>query len=195
VFYSGFLATAGWVLYLVVQRIDAGGQWFRAIPRGYHTAVVGSALFAAGGVGDGIWHTLFGVEVSLDALLSPTHLLLFSGLMLILTSPFQAATARRDGGSPLLAEFLPPLLSLTLATALVAFFFEYLWGPARPGWYWQTYVPVTGFGEDAVGAGVASAMTATIILATPLVLSLRRFAPARTVHGPPTRSRSVGRSS
>ena len=177
VFYSGFLATAGWVVYLVIQRMMPGEPWYRAIPRGYHSAVAGSALFAVGGVGDGTWHTLFGVETSLDALLSPTHLLLFSGLMLILVSPFLAAQARRDDGAPSLREFLPPLLSLLLATSLVAFFFSYLWAPARPYWYLFPYNPLTDDGEVFVGAGVASALVASVVLTAPLVLALRRWRP------------------
>ena len=37
------------------------------------------------------WHTILGVETGLDALLSPTHLLLFIGMAAILTTPVRAA--------------------------------------------------------------------------------------------------------
>jgi hypothetical protein len=33
----------------------------------------GLGIFAMGGVGHGIWHTDFGIETSIYALLSPTH--------------------------------------------------------------------------------------------------------------------------
>jgi hypothetical protein len=46
---------------------------------GYGWALAGVGLVAAGRLLGVAWHRLFGVEVGLDALLSPTHLLLLSG--------------------------------------------------------------------------------------------------------------------
>jgi len=74
VLYSGHLAT---LLYL-------GWQWSRqrTLPAGYGLSLAGALLFVVGGVGDFIWHELFGIERSIEALLSPTHLLLALGLAL-----------------------------------------------------------------------------------------------------------------
>ena len=47
-------------------------------PAGYGLGMVGVVGFAAGGGGDMVWHMIFGVEVDLEALLSPSHLLLFA---------------------------------------------------------------------------------------------------------------------
>jgi len=54
----------------------SGRPWSRALPAGYGLSLLGVLIFAAGGIGDMIWHVLFGIEADVEALLSPTHLLL-----------------------------------------------------------------------------------------------------------------------
>ena len=49
----------------------------------YRIAFLGSVLFALAGVLDLAWHTIFGFEVNVEALLSPTHLLLATSGMLM----------------------------------------------------------------------------------------------------------------
>ncbi|MGQ0743598.1 MAG: hypothetical protein ACT4OS_04525 [Acidimicrobiales bacterium] len=111
-FYSGFLATALWHAYLL-RRLGRP-------PIGYRLGFVGVAMFAVGGVGDLIWHEIFGIEVDLEALFSPSHLVLFAGALAILTSPFRAAWVDRRPQSQI--RLGPALASLALATALVSFF-------------------------------------------------------------------------
>ena len=66
-----------------------------------------------GAVGDMVWHIVFGFEVSVEALLSPTHLLLALGGTLIVTGPVRAAWQRtRSGGW---SSLLPALIALALA--------------------------------------------------------------------------------
>ncbi len=57
---------------------------------GYGLSLLGVSIFALGGVSDMIWHMLFGIEVNVDALLSPTHLLLAVGMALIVSGPLRA---------------------------------------------------------------------------------------------------------
>ena len=38
-----------------------------------------------------LWHLAFGIEIGLDALVSPTHLLLLTSGVLLLTCPLRAA--------------------------------------------------------------------------------------------------------
>ena len=177
VFYSGFLATAGWIFLLIRRNVATGHGWVQSIPSGYYPAAVGIAVFAAGGLGDGIWHTLLGVETSLDALLSPTHLLLFIGMLMIVISPYLATLKRARIERPGWNEFLVPFLSVLLATSLVAFFFAYLWGPAETSWYETVYNPETGGGYFKVAGGIAAMLAAAIISTAPLVLILRRWRP------------------
>lgn len=75
--YAGFGAAAA-VLLLASSRVEEGRFRLRP-PVGYRAAVIGVPLFLAGGVGDSIWHTIFGIEQDVDALLSPTHLVLGLG--------------------------------------------------------------------------------------------------------------------
>src|SRR5215831_18761197 len=91
-----------------------GYDWRRALPAGYGLSFLGSLIFAAGGVGDILWHSLFGIERSIEALYSPTHLTLAVGSALIMSGPLRAAWRRPDGASSFTWRHqLPMLLSLT----------------------------------------------------------------------------------
>lgn len=118
-FYSGFAACAVAILAPVVMAKPRVGSWREAVPAGYGYAVAGVLIFAVGGLFDMVWHTLFGIEFSTDALLSPSHLLLGTGAALIVSAPFVAAPrrARTD-----LAGQLPGVLSLTLLLGVFTFF-------------------------------------------------------------------------
>jgi hypothetical protein len=124
-FYSGFAALAAWVWWSVWRRRRPGTSLRTAIPPGYGLAVVGLALFLASGLGDMAWHLAFGIERSIAALLSPTHLGLFLGALLAVTAPLRSAWAAPDGRAGL-GRLLPAVLSATLAGVLVAFMFQYL---------------------------------------------------------------------
>lgn len=185
VFYSGFAATALWITWRTKRRLVPGRSFAEAVPKGYGLGLVGLGLFAVGGIGDMIWHVIFGIEVQIDALMSPTHLLLFAGVVLVVTSPFRAAWNTPGAGvSRSLAAFLPVLGSLTLASALAAFMFMYL-SPfldmdMGAG---QNRSLNQAFGGDRVGyarylslrGGIAAFMVTTVILFAPVLLMLRRW--------------------
>ncbi len=176
-FYSGFGATTAWIAHCVQRE---GG-----VPRGYAPAVVGLVAFAAGGVGDLIWHTLFGIEKDVEALLSPTHLVLFASLVLILASPFQAAWSVPQD-APSFRSFLPALFSLTLVTALCLFFLMYVTpfntfdSLARRDVYIASLPDARiaqNYRDLSVRAGLASFYVTTVVLLAPLLLVLRRWRP------------------
>ncbi len=172
-FYSGFVALASWLVVVRFRyRSEIGTDIFWA-PQGYRPAMYGIGIFALGGFGDAIWHELLGVETSFDALLSPTHLLLFVGGSLIISSPFRARWRDRNDSTPSYGDFFPALASLTLATSLAAFFFQYAWAPAQTGLYRIPYEP----GNDEFWAvlGFLSIMAATLITFAPLLLASRRW--------------------
>ncbi len=54
------------------------------------------------------WHIIFGIEQNVDALLSPTHLVLLIGALLILSSPFRAGWSNNAMKAPGWREFAPP---------------------------------------------------------------------------------------
>lgn len=121
-FYSGFAASALAVLAPAVLARPRTASWRAAIPAGYAYAVAGVFIFAAGGVFDMVWHLLFGIEFAVDALLSPSHLLLGTGAALIVSAPFVAARGRAGRG---LVEQLPAVLSLTMLLGVFTFFTLY----------------------------------------------------------------------
>jgi hypothetical protein len=188
VFYSGFAATALWVLFMVQTRRAEHATWTQAVPRGYGLGVVGVAVFAVGGVGDLLWHQVFGIETGIAALLSPTHLLLFTGVALILLAPFRAAWSSPEPPPAGLLGVAPALLSITLLTALVAFFFQYsslfsldlAFSAAEPVRSSQGQAPqldgvYEGWAQDLQITGIMAALLTGLILAAPLLLMLRRW--------------------
>lgn len=161
VFYAGFGTSVLWIGLMSRRRARPAFDWrMRSLPPGYDHARVGIALFALGGIGDALWHTAFGVEKGVDALLSPTHLLLFVGLVLVLTAPIRAAHASPSSspGAWVLVG------SLTSTTALIGFFLNFVWGLGISEFVRVPYDAVSGTGETQVIAGVASMLVATAVL-------------------------------
>jgi hypothetical protein len=179
VLYSGLLASIlvnGW---MVLRRYLGGLSGREAIPPGYALGLIGLAVFAVGGFADLLWHTAFGIEQSIDALLSPPHLTMFFGALLALTSPLRAAWASSDDeeGRPSLVRLLPVVLAIALATAVVAFFFMYL------SVFTNSEVSGSRLGRRVTGTlrmysqqvGIASILMTNVILFAPLLLLMRRW--------------------
>ncbi|MFB6179320.1 MAG: hypothetical protein ABEI77_06305 [Halorientalis sp.] len=99
IFYTAFLGIAGLLGVTIYRRRVAGAAWSNAVPDGYRVSLVGVGLFFVGGIGDLFWHELFGIETSVEALLSPTHLTLFLGGLLFLTGPVRAAWRQPDANT------------------------------------------------------------------------------------------------
>lgn len=105
----------------------------------YRIAFLGSVLFAVAGVLDLVWHTLFGFEVSVEALLSPTHLLLATSGMLMIGAPIRAAGVRLLDGAPRSWRTAGPVaVPLAMAVAILVAFTQYanpvarVWAEALP---------------------------------------------------------------
>ncbi len=96
----------------------------RALPHGYGLSMVGAVLYVFAGIGDFLWHDAFGVEESIEALLSPTHLVLAIGGFLMVTGVLRAAWLNAAAQKTLLTQ-LPALLSLTFALSMLTFFTQY----------------------------------------------------------------------
>lgn len=169
VFYAGFTVLAAWIGLVGYRRRRPGVGVLDWFPAAYRPAVLGLVIFAIGGVGDGIWHTVFGVEVGIDALLSPTHLVLFAGSVLLLWTPVRASAARADR-SPWLA-----VGAATLTTALLVFLTQYLWLVPHPWYAQQFFDPDSGAGSDMVQLFLGSAMVSAAVLVGPLRLVARHW--------------------
>jgi hypothetical protein len=95
------------------------------LPYGYGASLVGLILFAIGGVFDLWWHTRYGIESDINALVSPSHLWLATGAALIIVGPIRSIAARygRDAGGWKIAG--PAIVSFTAVFMLIGFFTQY----------------------------------------------------------------------
>ncbi|QCO97253.1 hypothetical protein FCN77_05370 [Arthrobacter sp. 24S4-2] len=129
--YSGMVATALWTAAVIWRNRKPGQPLSQAVPSGYRGTAVGLVLFAVAGGLDLLWHELLGIEVTLDALVSPTHLLLGFSLFLILGTAVRSARAASRAGN---LEWTPAaLFAVVLMTGLGAFFLIYCSAFVRPG--------------------------------------------------------------
>jgi hypothetical protein len=183
VLYSGFVVLMAWMVWIALRarlRHRAAG----ALPVGYGLGMVGMGLFAASAVADGIWHTLFGVEVGIEAQFSPTHIGLFLGALLIFTTPLRAAwSSNQPGPAPTMRAFLPVLFSLAWTTLLVQFLFLYVsafredaptLASGRPG---AGLAAIPAYLELTRVRGLVSVQVTNLLLLGPLLLLVRRWRP------------------
>ncbi|HEX6684672.1 MAG TPA: hypothetical protein VF062_17840 [Candidatus Limnocylindrales bacterium] len=167
VFYSGLAAFFGWlaVVGLMVRRPgDSPQAVFGRLPVGYKAGTIGAAIFAVGGAADMFWHELLGIETSIDALLSPPHIVLLCGFLLMGTTAWRSQRAVSDTAT------IPELISLASVVAVVGFFLNYL-APFR----WAA--PNTPFvqyqDEQNVILWIAGLLAFTMIFLIPVLWQLR----------------------
>lgn len=129
ILYSGVAATVAVHLW---EQSRAGGT-----QPGYAQSLAGGVLVLVAGVVDGAWHTVFGIEADLNALLSPPHLLLITAGTLVFAGPLRAALRAPAGA----AGGLPTAFSAAFVVTGLGFFTQY----ANP------FTQV--FAEVAAGAG------------------------------------------
>ena len=203
VFYSGFTAAVTTVAVMVIRRRATTDSLRSAIPAGYELTVVGFALFAVGGIGDGIWHTIFGIESTIDALLSPTHLLMLAGMSIAIAAPIRAAQRQTPLPSlepntepteldprpkthphprtdlrptPDTAPTLGSFLPVVLSLALLTTGVAFFFLYANGFANWPTTNPFRPNESDVLaGYGVLATLASTIILLTPTLYLLNRW--------------------
>lgn len=182
VLYSGFGVAALFAVELVRTRRAPGGAWCAAVPVGHGLTIGALAGFGVAAVGDLVWHETLGIEVGIEALLSPTHLLLLAAGIVALSAPVRAAW-REPEIRPTLRSFLPVALSTTLLVALVSFFLLYLSpfsndaaGTAFDRFQGQLHEhPSNETAELRQLLGVASILMTSVLAAAPLAFLARRW--------------------
>ncbi len=122
--YSGFTVCAI-ALLAYAWKHRAGRTFFATVPKGYGPSLLGVFIFAIGGGADMVWHIVFGIEKDIEALLSPTHLLLAIGGALMLSGPLRAAWYRRGELGTKISAWLPAALSITFTLSLLAFMTQF----------------------------------------------------------------------
>ena len=165
VLYSGFFAAIAYSAVAGIRRRRAG---LEASVGDDRVATLGLVLFAASGVGDMLWHEVVGVEADLEALVSPTHLLLMIGGLLMVTLPIRAVAGDRR-------QRLAVLLSVGLALAVVMFFLMYLSPWAEPNSFRDAYVPDDDIAALKLQTGMATILVTTTLLSGAVLWAARRF--------------------
>lgn len=90
VLYGGVAASAG-VLGALALVQGPRAPWAR-LP----AATVGVGVLTVGGASDLLWHEAFGIEAAFEALVSPPHLIIFAGLVLLMAAPVAAVAEGPD---------------------------------------------------------------------------------------------------
>lgn len=187
VLYSGFMLTALFLVGYWLGHRAPGAPWQSGLPAGYEMSLVGVVVFGCSGFADMIWHLIFGIEQSIDALFSPTHLGLIVGGVLIAAGPLRAAwrrgpAARQGTKAPGAAAVvgwlasLPMIWSLTLVLSAITLITQF----AQPFVYplaSQVYYLSGAVGGDADLvrlAGTSSVLLQAALIAGLVLLTLRR---------------------
>lgn len=174
VLYSGFFVLAFALSLKAFLNLRKGYPLLGCVPAGYNLSLVGVALFLAAGVADMVWHILFGIEASVDALLSPTHLLLAIGGGLIMTGPLRAAWLRRDDRRGWGALF-PALVSLLILFSVLTFFTEFV-HPLGRIWMATANKPAPGVDPwDSQALGIAGVVFQSALLTLVALFAIRRW--------------------
>jgi hypothetical protein len=163
IFYGAFAGVAVLIASVIIAKRLDGKSWGEAIPHGYRLGLVGVVLFGLGGPGDALWHATFHAESGVEALTSPTHLMLATGAVLFLSSP-----ARRGFSRPLLRGRAQIPMVLSAAFTFTAITIITLYG--HPVFSDQ----LVRTGEN-IGLGVVSVLFQAAVLAGVLAVLVRRF--------------------
>jgi hypothetical protein len=132
--YSGFLASAIWMLRVARTHQVPGKSLKQTLPVGYGLRSIGVGVFGLGAILDLVWHTLFGIEVNIEALLSPSHLTLVSGGLLMAAGPIASTLARQDSQEPTWRATGAAVATIGFVVSLMQFFLMYV-SPYDPGTY------------------------------------------------------------
>jgi Tol biopolymer transport system component len=126
VLYSGLTLVGIFLVVNLLLNHRKGYPWLESLPPGYGISLLGGIIFGIGGVLDMVWHILFGIEVSVQALLSPTHLMLALGTVLIVTGALRSAWLRlpeyKNYGW---GQLMPAVICIALLVSLFAFLTQY----------------------------------------------------------------------
>ncbi|HEY9085469.1 MAG TPA: hypothetical protein VIN40_05990 [Candidatus Tyrphobacter sp.] len=182
VFYSGMLALLFVVAGFATGNRARGASWRESVPHPYHLALAGFPIFVAAGFGDLLWHHFLGLEVGVDALLSPTHQALGLGMFFLASGPIRSVLANRST-STTFARQVPLFLGLTAWYGLVHFGTAYAFDPGAaradappPIGFSAQYLTALSIGYYKVSVGVLILIFQAILTAGFALWSVSRIA-------------------
>jgi len=169
--YAAYAGSVALVMAPLARALLVGGRPRLAIPAGFGSSVLGVVVFVLFGLADFAWHAAFGIEADAEALLSPTHLGLALGAILIASGPVRSAWLRDRAAT--WPSLLPVILSLAAIAGIVQFALHVanLFVDPWPRFPYERFDP-TWYGPNI---GVASAILQTGILMIPALLLIARW--------------------
>jgi len=173
VFYFGLGALALLLAVGLYQNHLEGFSWRRSLPREYVGAAYGIALVFIGGPGDALWHSVFGIEAGIEALLSPTHLLLALGSVMAISAPFRAIWL--EDREPDARQSMRAVLSLTYVLLAISFMLQFLHPISFP-WMAESFAEQNPMSLNFnVALGIGGAIVFTAMLVGSALLTVRRW--------------------
>jgi hypothetical protein len=149
--------------------------------------VIGFVLLSLGGVCDAAWHAAFGTEAAVEALVSPPHLVVFAGLVFLLTSPVVVLwkqPARRLGFVPSVAVVASVVSAVLVISLFTGFLSPLAGGLSLQAGYVEPLVGESATDYDVVrGLGIAVWTVAVLVAAFTLVFVRFRLTAGMTVLG------------
>jgi hypothetical protein len=180
ILYGGVALVGAW---LGLGAIRRGPSFIGSVP----TAVVGFALLTVGGATDALWHEAFGVEVAAEALVSPPHLVILTGLMFLLTSPLVVLWKRPArwlglvGSTAALVSVVSTVLVISLFTGFLS---PLAGGMSLQAGYVEPLVGESFMEYDQIrGLGITVWTTAVLVAAFTVLLVRFRVLPGLTMLG------------
>jgi hypothetical protein len=171
-FYSGVLVTAIALLVFLNSNRKKGFPSRYALPKEYLYSLVGIVVMIIGGVGDMAWHLVFGIEEGMEALFSPTHLILAIGGAIALSGPL-AAVWYRHSSRPIHTG--PTILSTAYFISIITFMLQFVHPFSYP-WAAASYMQSHPIGFDyAIMLGMASILVFTVILVGVILSTVRHW--------------------
>jgi hypothetical protein len=182
--YFGLAVASSWVLLRARVRLSLRTVW-ASMPAGYQSGVLGVALVGAAAPGDAVWHTVFGVETGVARVISPFHLVLFTGIAMLVATPLRSALVRLNPDTsprPTLRQLLPAAISLGLVAATAAFLIQFTsmyvsWPPE-----FSLLQPLASSAtndsavmETLVRLAVAKVLVTTCVAVIPIVYAANRW--------------------
>jgi hypothetical protein len=140
IFYSAMLAGTLLLGGVALRNRARGYRGWNVLPSAYHLPLLGIPIFFLGGVGDLIWHSIFGIEERVAAVTSPTHLIIGIGVLTVTGAPIRSALQAR-GELRSLLDYLPMVLALATWIEFVHLGTSYAFDPAAA----RIYAPPNGF--------------------------------------------------
>lgn len=183
IFYSAMVAGVVVLAIAALKNRARGFRGWNVLPKAYQASLVGIPIFFLGGIGDLIWHSVFGIEDRVDAVTSPTHLIIGIGVLVVTGAPIRSALEARSELRTLFSQ-LPLLFSLATWLEFVhlgtAYAFDpsgaRMYAPPDASLYSSDYFTNTTLLLFKNAAGVTIVIFQTLIVMLFVVWLVSRFA-------------------